>query len=52
MIKMINTTFEQSNPEISSMDLSRKLLETVMEMDVEPTRAAIDFIKAEVGRII
>jgi hypothetical protein len=34
------------------MDLSKNLLETVMEMEKEPTRAAIDYIKGEVGRMI
>jgi len=34
------------------MEFSRKLLETVMGLDKEPTRAAIEYIKAEIGRMI
>lgn len=52
IIKLINTQFEKSPAPASGMDLSKRLLEAVMEMDVEPTRAAIDYIKGEVGRMI
>jgi len=34
------------------MEFSKNLLESVMEMDIEPTRAAIDYIKGEIGRMI
>jgi hypothetical protein len=34
------------------MTLSKKLLEKIMEMEQEPTRAAIDYVKAEIGRMI
>jgi len=34
------------------MEFSKQLLETVMELEKEPTRVAIDFIKAELGRMI
>lgn len=52
LIKIINSTYEKMQPQATGMELSKSLLESVMEMDVEPTRAAIDFIKAEVGRMI
>jgi hypothetical protein len=52
MIKMINGEFEKMPAAASGMDFSRKLLESVMEMDKEPSRAAIDYIKAEIGRIM
>jgi len=52
MIKIINSSFEKMPATATSMELSKHLLETVMEMDKEPTHAAIDYIKGEVGRII
>lgn len=52
MIKIINGEFEKIPETASGMDFSRKLLEAVMEMEKEPTRAAIDYIKAEIGRMI
>jgi len=51
-IKIINTEFEKSPEQSTGLELSRKLLERVMELEKEPTRAAIEFIKAEVGKII
>jgi len=52
MIKIINADFEKMPQTASSMDLSKKLLETIMELEKEPTKAAIDYIKNEVGRLI
>ena len=52
MIKIINSESEKLPANSSGMALSKRLLETVMELEKEPTRVAIDFIKAEVGRII
>ena len=52
MIKIINSEMEKMPEKSSGMELSRRLLETVMGMDKEPTRAAIDYIKAEIGRMI
>lgn len=51
-IKLINTEFEKSPEGATALDFSRSLLEKVMELEKEPTRTAIEFIKAEVGRII
>jgi hypothetical protein len=51
-IKIINSSFEKIPQTASGMDLSKNLLETVIEMEKEPTRAAIDYIKGEVGRMI
>lgn len=51
-IKIINTEFEKLPAGSSGMDLSKRLLEKVMEMEKEPTRAAIEFVKAEVSRIL
>jgi hypothetical protein len=52
MIKIINSEAEKMAAGSTGMALSKRLLEAVMEMDKEPTRVAIDFIKAEVGKII
>ncbi len=52
MIRMINNEAEGLPAESPAINLSKKLLEKVMELDSEPTRAAIDFIKAEVARMI
>ncbi|HUS87063.1 MAG TPA: hypothetical protein VMW76_07480 [Bacteroidales bacterium] len=51
-IKLINSAAEKIPPDSSATDLSKFLLETVMEMDKEPTRVAIDFLKAEVSRMM
>jgi hypothetical protein len=52
MIKIINSEFEKMAADSSGMDLSKKLLERIMELDKEPTRAAIEYVKAEVARIL
>ena len=51
-IKLINTEFEKAPEQTTGLEFSRKLLERVMEMEKEPTKTAIDFIKAEVGKMI
>ncbi|MCE5345687.1 MAG: hypothetical protein LLG13_05255 [Bacteroidales bacterium] len=52
MIKIINTEAEKMPPNASGMVLSKQLLEKIMELEKEPTRAAIDYVKNEVARII
>jgi len=52
MIKIINNEVEKLPAKSSGMTLSKQLLERVMELDKEPTRAAIDYIKNEIARII
>jgi hypothetical protein len=52
MIKIINSEAEKLTPDATGMSLSKQLLEKIMELDKEPTRVAIEFIKAEVGRMI
>ncbi len=52
MIKMINSEFEKAKNSDNAMELSKRLLESIMEMDIEPTRAAIDYLKGEIGRMI
>lgn len=51
IIKMINSEAEKLKDNSRSIELSKKLLEKVVELDKEPTRVAIDFIKSEVARI-
>lgn len=52
MIKIINSEAEKSPADSSGMALSKRLLEKIMELEKEPTRAAIDYVKNEIARII
>jgi hypothetical protein len=52
MIKIINSEAEKLPRDSTGMDLSKRLFEKLMELDQEPTRVAIDFVKAEVARMI
>ncbi|MDT8400404.1 MAG: hypothetical protein RQ743_01820 [Bacteroidales bacterium] len=51
-IKLINTIAEKIPPTASSADLSRNLLEAIMEMDQEPAKVALDFLKKEISRML
>jgi len=52
MIKLINNEVEKLPAKSSGMALSKILLERVMELDKEPTKTAIDYIKGEIARMI
>lgn len=52
MIKIINSEVEKLPPDSTGMTLSKKLLEKIMELEKEPTRAAIDYVKNEIAKII
>ena len=52
LIKIINTEAEKLPANSTGLAFSKRLLEKVMELDKEPTRAAIEFIKSEVSRMI
>jgi hypothetical protein len=52
IIRIINTEAEKMKPEASGLDLSRQLFQSLMELEKEPTRVAIDFLKGEIGRIM
>jgi hypothetical protein len=52
MIKIINSEAEKLTPGSSSMALSKQLLEKIMELEKEPTRVAIDYIKNEIAMMI
>ncbi len=52
MIKIINSEAEKLPAGSSGMMFSKQLLEKIMDLEKEPTRAAIDYVKSEVGRMI
>jgi hypothetical protein len=52
MIKIINSEVEKLPPDSTGLLLSKRLLEKIMDLDIEPTRAAIDYVKNEVSGII
>lgn len=52
MIRIINSEAERMNEKSSAMDLGKALLEKIIEIEKEPTKAAIEFIKAEVGKFL
>jgi hypothetical protein len=51
-IKTINSEAEKMPPTATGIDLSRQLLTRIMELEKEPTRVAIDFLKDEVARMM
>ena len=51
-IKLLNTEFEKTSEKTTGIEFSRILLEKVMELEKEPTRTAIEYIKNEVNRLI
>ena len=51
-IKLINTIAEKIPPTASGSELSKNLLEAVMEMDQEPAKVALDFLKKEISRML
>jgi hypothetical protein len=51
-IKTINSEAEKMPADASAINLSRQLLERIMELDKEPTKVAIDFIKSEIAQLI
>lgn len=52
MIKIINSEAEKMPANSTGLAFSRQLLQNVMNMEKEPTRVAIDYIKGEIGRMI
>jgi hypothetical protein len=51
-IKLINTEFEKTREQTTGLEFSRMLLGRLMELDKEPTRTAVEYIKNEVNRLI
>lgn len=52
MIKIINTEADKMAADSPGMALSKQLLESIMQLEKEPTRVAIDYLKGEIGRMI
>lgn len=52
MIKIINSEVEKLPSDSNGMALSKRLLEKIMELEKEPTRAAIDYVKNEIAMIL
>lgn len=51
-IKFLNTSIEKIPPTASGADLSKYLLESVMELEKEPAQVAIEFLKKEAGSMM
>jgi len=51
-IKLINTIAEQIPPTATGSELSKNLLEAVMEMDQEPAMVALVFLKKEISTML
>lgn len=51
-LRFINTQFEAMNEKATALEFSKQLLEKVMELDQEPTKTAIEYIKSEVARMM
>jgi hypothetical protein len=52
MTKIINSEAEKLPAGSTGLTFSKQLLEKIMELEQEPTRAAIDYVKSEVSRFI
>lgn len=48
MLKLINTAFEQTDPNKPAIELSRKILENMADIEKMPTQIAVEIIKKEV----
>ena len=48
-IKIINSSTDHVKPGAPAIEFSRYILEKVMEMDKEPTKIALDYLKKEVS---
>jgi hypothetical protein len=51
-LKLINSEYEKSPNTATGLEYSKQLLERLMELDKEPTKTAIDYIKNEVAMLI
>jgi hypothetical protein len=51
LIKIINQVSAKIKPDAPSIELSKALLETIMEMDKQPTTIAIEYLKKEVREL-
>jgi replication fork clamp-binding protein CrfC len=51
MIKLINLCYGQVKPDDSAMELTRIIINTLMQSDKSPTEPAIRYIKQEIGTL-
>ncbi len=51
-IRIINSEADKIKSDAPSIELSKRILSTIMELEKEPTRVAIEFVKEEVSKII
>jgi hypothetical protein len=51
-VKLINSEFEKTPNTVTGLEFSKKLLERVMELDKEPTKTAVEYIKNEIARMM
>jgi hypothetical protein len=51
-VKIINSESEKIKGDAPGIEFSKLLLTRVMEIEKEPTRVAIDYLKGEIGRMI
>jgi len=51
-IKIINTEFEQTPQTATGLEFSKHLLDRMMELEKEPTKTAIEYIKNEIARLM
>ena len=51
-IRFINTEFEKVPEKATALDFSKQLLEQIIELEKEPTKTAIEYIKNEVSRMM
>jgi methylthioribose-1-phosphate isomerase len=52
VVRLVNSVASKLPPVATGEELSRMILEEVMEMDTEPTKIAIAYIKSELSRIM
>lgn len=52
VVRLVNSVAAKLPPNATGEELSRMLLEEVMEMDSEPTKTAIAYIKSELAQIM
>lgn len=51
-IRFINTEFEKVPEKATAIDFSKQLLEKIIELEKEPTKTAIEYLKNEVARLM
>jgi hypothetical protein len=52
IVRLINGVASEIPPTASGVDLSRQIIEAALEVTPDPCKIAVDFLKAEVARMI